>query len=138
MTWLSIIKQHHKGIKRAFMVSIANPTKQNISYLKFLINGHSIAEEAVIYPQLSLHGMNDEDLEKEQTGAKEQIHYLSHHYDEPNIKIELKKLYKAVLLHALDHEEKHKFKELDKKLSKEENIKLGDEYLKHYTKWTSA
>jgi len=133
--WLSIIKIHHEGIKQAFVVAINAPSKDNIDNLKFLINAHAISEEAVIYPQLSLHGINDELLEKEQTGAKEEIHFLSHHYDEKNIKKELKKLMKAVLEHAIIHEEKHKFKQLFGKLSTPENMKLGKEYLEHYNRW---
>jgi hemerythrin superfamily protein len=135
MNWLSEIKKHHEAIKRAFIIAINDPSESNVKELKFLINAHSIAEEAVIYPQLSKHGINDEQLEKEQTGAKEEIHYLSHHVDEPDIKGKLKKLMKAVLEHAVVHEEHKAFPKLMSKLSTPENMKLGDEYMTHYDKW---
>jgi len=136
--WLTIIKSHHEGIKQAFEEAIADPTEENVEHAKFLLNAHAIYEEAVIYPKLSENGIDDENLEREQTGAKEEIHYLSHHYDEPNISEKLQGLLDAILVHPIQHEEKSKFKKLYGKLTAAENIKVGKDYLKHYDKWCNT
>jgi len=146
MDWLKEIKKHHLGIKKQFDLCIKEPTKPNVEYLQTLIDAHAIAEEAVIYPQISKHDMDDEGLEKEQTEAKEIIHSLVKNYskwknfvknDENYLVSKLTELKAAVLEHAIQHEEKDKFKKLYADLSKEETDKLGDKYMKHYDAWIS-
>jgi hypothetical protein len=146
MDWLKEIKKHHLGIKKQFDLCIKEPTKSNVEHLEDLIDAHAISEEAVIYPEISKHGMNDEGLEAEQTEAKELIHYLVKNFDkykgmkkgkESYLVLKLTELKAAVLEHAIKHEEKDKFKKLYAELTKEETEKLGNEYIEHYEEWQS-
>jgi len=55
--WLSQILDHHEGIERAFAetkaASTASDRRAAQKRLAILLNGHSMAEEAVIYPALA-------------------------------------------------------------------------------------
>ena len=137
MSWLDLVKQHHIGIKDAFLDAIANPDKDTIGHAKWLLNAHCSAEEAVIYQALSANSIDDELLEKQQTGAKEEIHVLSHDEDDPDISEKLQGLLDAILEHV-KLEEKSKFPKLYGKLTAEENISLGKSYLDHYNKWVDV
>lgn len=131
-SWLREVKRHHEGIKQAFQVAYTNPTQPNLDRLKLLLDAHSSAEEATIYPALVAHGIKDDNLETEQAAAVARIAYLSEHITDPSTKSELKDLYEKVLVHAVVHEEKSKFYDLQKRMTTPENIQLTQAYIAAY------
>ena len=130
--WLTIIKKHHKGIKAAFDAAKRNPTQATLQKLKKLLMAHAIAEENTVYPTLEEHGISDTSLEHEQDGAKAEVKKLAANWKDPDIKKKIAKLEKGVLEHAIQHEEKDRFKRLFSKLDAEQTKKLTIAYKKRY------
>ena len=74
--WLSAALDHHEDIDTAFdaarSASTPQQAKDAVRALGGLLTGHSIAEEAVLYPALAMHGhkMNAAEAYQEQQTAK--------------------------------------------------------------------
>jgi hemerythrin superfamily protein len=74
--WLKLILDHHEQVEEAFerLLNAKTATSQRSAqkWLTTLLTGHSIAEEAAIYPALALAGMKDSAVEayQEQSEAK--------------------------------------------------------------------
>ena len=82
--WLSMILDHHELVEQAFAdVKAANDApsrRQAQKKLGVLLNGHSMAEEAVVYPALDRIGKraDAETAYTQQVAAKMQIAALEH------------------------------------------------------------
>jgi len=82
--WLSLILDHHEGIQAAFrdLRSSIGPEARSAAQKKLgvLLNGHAMAEEAVIYPALAHAGkmISAETAYIEQVAAKMQLAALEH------------------------------------------------------------
>jgi hypothetical protein len=82
--WLSLILDHHEGIEAAFaeIKSASGSEERRVAQKKLatLLNGHAMAEEAVIYPALAHAGklMSAETAYIEQVAAKMQLAALEH------------------------------------------------------------
>jgi len=74
--WLRLILAHHRAIEDAFaqlaVASDANGRRRAQKWLATLLNGHSMAEEAVIYPAMALGDQKTHATTAftEQSGAK--------------------------------------------------------------------
>ena len=74
--WLKLILDHHEQVEEAFQrvlnAKTVNSQRSAQKWLATLLTGHSIAEEAVIYPALALQGSKDSAVEAyhEQSEAK--------------------------------------------------------------------
>jgi len=82
--WLSQILDHHEQIEQAFAATRAAPDaaarRRAQKHLALLLTGHSMAEEAVIYPALAHAGKQGHanTAYTEQTAAKLQLAALEH------------------------------------------------------------
>jgi hypothetical protein len=82
--WLSLILDHHEEIEQAFAkvraAGDAQSRRAAQKTLATLLNGHSMAEEAVVYPALAHIGktMSAEMAYTQQVAAKMQIAALDH------------------------------------------------------------
>jgi len=82
--WLSMILDHHEGIEAAFaaLKAAGSPEARRTAQkaLGTLLNGHAMAEEAVIYPALAHAGkmLSAETAYIEQVAAKMQLAALDH------------------------------------------------------------
>jgi hypothetical protein len=76
--WLSQVLDHHEQIDAAFVAvrTASNSTSRRAAqkWLGTLLTGHSIAEEAVLYPAMALrdHKAHSAEAYTEQSGAKVQ------------------------------------------------------------------
>ena len=76
--WLAQVLDHHEQIEAAFEAvrSAATPAARRAAqkWLGILLTGHSIAEEAVLYPAMALgdHKAHSAEAYSEQSGAKVQ------------------------------------------------------------------
>lgn len=137
--WLSLALEHHDQIRSAFVVALQTPPGGGrISALKGLamvLNGHSLAEEVVLYPALA---DLDEDQAKtaydEQTEAKIQMARLEK--TDPRSEdwgVLLEEVQGAVLAHMAE-EETTWFVEL--KQSDENQAKLTARYKEEFERYT--
>ena len=82
--WLSQILDHHEGIDQAFAAvksaTSADSRRTALKRLGVLLNGHAMAEEAVIYPALAQAGKQGHanTAYTEQAAAKMQMAALEH------------------------------------------------------------
>lgn len=109
--WLSMILDHHEMVDQAFAdlraTSDAASRRQAQKKLAVILNGHAIAEEAVVYPALARIGktMDAEMAYAQQVSAKMQIAALDH-YDPMSAEYldKLGRLEGAVKRHVYDEE----------------------------------
>lgn len=116
--WLSQILDHHEAVEEAFArvraAADAQERRAAQKWLGVVLNGHSMAEEAVIYPALSHAGekMSAETAYLEQVAAKQQFAALDHF--DPMSQDYLDKLghLEGAVFHHVYEEEQHWFPKL--------------------------
>lgn len=139
--WLSQILDHHRQIEAGFgAVSAAQSGEERRTALKrlaTLLTGHSLAEEAVIYPAIS---WSDEDAQAtlsytEQAAAKLQLGLLQH--VDPMSQDFMDKLehLRGAVLHHVYKEEGSRFPRLRRRLSADEQRQLTAHYREEYERY---
>jgi len=140
--WLSLVIGHHKQIESAFAaVKAASDGPARLAaqnHLALLLTGHSIAEEAVIYPALvkvdeesdSTKAYTEQSAAKVQMGLLEDLDPMSQEYAD-----KLEHIRGAVAHHVYE-EEGNWFVSLHSKLSPADQTKLTFRYQQEFSRYT--
>jgi hypothetical protein len=140
--WLSLVLDHHRQIEAAFAaVKTATNAASRVAAQKrlaLLLTGHSIAEEAVIYPAL-VKADEEGDSTKaytEQSAAKVQMALLEDL--EPMSQEYLDKLehIRGAVAHHVYEEENEWFVGLKEKLSPADQTKITFRYQEEFSRYT--
>jgi hypothetical protein len=140
--WLSLVLDHHKQIEAAFAaVKAATDAASRIATQKrlaLLLTGHSIAEEAVIYPALvkaneqahSTKAYTEQSAAKVQMGLLEDLEPMSQEY--------LDKLehIRGAVAHHVYEEEGNWFVDLKTKLPPADQTKITFRYQEEFSRYT--
>lgn len=139
--WLSQILEHHLDIEDAFdaVKAAQNPAERLSEFrqLAVLLNGHSIAEEAVIYPALATSGekghagvgYDEQAMVKVQMAALEALNPMSQDFLDKLEHIE------GAVAHHVYAEEGNWFLDLKKKADPAEQAKLSSRYTEEYARY---
>ena len=142
--WLAQVLDHHEQIEAAFdaVRNASNPTARRAAQksLAALLTGHSLAEEAVLYPAMALgdHKAHSAEAYVEQSGAKVQTAGLDEL--EPMSKDYLDKLEhlrSAVAMHVY-REESDWFPELRKSGEAVAQAKLSRRYKEEFDRYMGS
>lgn len=140
--WLSMILDHHEGIEAAFEAvrnaQGAEARRAAQQRLGFLLTGHAIAEEGVIYPALAHAGkmMNAEVAYVQQVAAKMQLAALERLDPESEDYLDkLGHLEGALLTHVFE-EENGWFVDMKEKASAEDQARATARYKEEYERYT--
>ena len=137
--WLSLALEHHDQIRSAFIrAAEAPPGGARLTALKglaILNNGHSIAEEIVLYPALSELKPKQGDMAyAQQSEAKVEMSRLEQlDPASPDWLVQLEAIRDAVLQHMLEEEEGWF---LDLKASPRNQAKLTARYKEEFERYT--
>jgi hypothetical protein len=142
--WLSLVLDHHAKIERAFEAVRAAPDaasrRSAQKALAVVLTGHSIAEEAVLYPALAHAGHKGQAgaAYAEQTAAKMQIAALERL--DPLSEDYLDKLghLEGAVRHHVYSEESSWFLELKREAPADEQDKIGQRYAEEYNRYVSG
>ena len=144
-TWFNQILEHHMIIEQTFDAvkdakSLAARTEAQ-KKLMILLTGHSIAEEAIVYPFMKLdtsskdaiHAYAEQSLAKiELVGLDEISDKMSKAYDDKLEEIRL-----AVVHHMIE-EERDFFPELQEKADNAENTKISKHYNMEFERYVPS
>jgi hypothetical protein len=139
--WLSMVLEHHRQIEAAFAAVKAATTAATRVYaqkeLAVLLMGHSIAEEAVLYPALvaadekshATKAYTEQSAAKTQMGLLETLPPMSQDY--------LDKLehIRGAVAHHVYEEEGTWFFELKEKLPAAEHTRLSQRYEEEFSRY---
>jgi hemerythrin superfamily protein len=139
--WLSIILDHHEGIESAFAdvkaASGGESRKRALERLGTLLNGHSMAEEATVYPAVAQaeSKMSAETAYTEQAAAKMQLAALE--LLDPTSQDFLDKLghLEGAVLHHVYKEESQWFPDLKRKADQMLQAHVKERYLEEYERY---
>ena len=140
--WLSLVLEHHRQIEAAFAAVKAAPDAAGRigaqKRLALLLTGHSIAEEAVIYPALvaaneeahSTKAYTEQSAAKVQMGLLENLDPMSQEY--------LDKLehIRGAVAHHVYEEEGNWFLDLKTKLPPADQTKITFRYQEEFSRYT--
>lgn len=139
--WLSQILDHHLDIEEAFeAVKTAEDKFQRLAEFKqlaILLNGHSLAEEVVVYPMLGAAGekghaglaYNEQAMTKVQMAALETIDPMSQDFIDKLEHIE------GAVAHHVYTEEGDWFLDLKKQATPEQDALLTERYAEEYARY---
>ncbi|MXO98234.1 hemerythrin domain-containing protein [Altererythrobacter xixiisoli] len=139
--WLDQILQHHMDIEDAFLAvksaTDAQIQRQELKNLGVLLTGHSIAEEAVIYPALAKDGekthaamgYDEQAMVKVQMALLEQLPPLSQDFLDRLEHIE------GAVAHHMYAEEGNWFLDLKEAATPEQETLLTLRYSEEYTRY---
>jgi hypothetical protein len=141
-SWLEAILDHHLQIESAFAsakaASSAEQRRAAQKKLALLLTGHSIAEEATVYPALALNGEkgHSEMAYVEQSAAKVQLAALE--ALDPMSQDYLDKLghLEGAVAHHVYEEEGSRFPDLMEKLDATLDAHLAARYREEYSRYT--
>jgi hypothetical protein len=126
--WLAMALDHHRQIEGAFARARSGVDgagrKQALKELMLVLNGHSLAEETVLYPALAEHGEKSHASMSfdEHAMTKVQMHELEHL--DPMSQEWLDKLehIRGAVLHHMYEEEGERFVDLAQKAAAESEV----------------
>jgi hypothetical protein len=141
--WLAMALDHHRQIESAFNRARsgidAAARKQAFKELALVLNGHSLAEETVLYPALVEHGEKGHaDMSyEEHTMTKVQMHELEHL--DPMSQEWLDKLdhIRGAVLHHMYEEEGERFIDLAEKAAAESEV-LSQRFAEEYERYAGG
>lgn len=140
-TWFSMVLDHHQQIEAAFdAVERAKTIEQRRAtqkWLAILLTGHSIAEEAVLYPALASHGeklrtelaYQEQSAAKGETAALEELDPLSQDYEDKLAHI------RGAVQHHMYQEESSWFRKLHDKSSPDTLKRLTQRYDEEFSRY---
>jgi hypothetical protein len=139
--WLSLVLDHHQQIEEAFArvraAANAQSRREAQKALAILLNGHSMAEEAVIYPALAHIGkaMSAEMAYTQQIAAKMQIAALDHL--DPMAEDYLDKLghLEGAVAHHVYEEEHSWFVDLKEQAPPADQMRVSERYKEEYERY---
>jgi hemerythrin superfamily protein len=142
--WLADVLQHHEQIDAAFAsvksASDAASRRSALKELSTLLSGHSIAEEAVIYPALSDNGENghatmaytEQSAAKMQIGLLERMDPMSQDFDDKLGHLE------GAVKHHVYQEESTWFIDLVDAAPDADHQMIGQRYREEFSRYMSG
>jgi len=143
-TWLSMVLEHHENIEAAFSAvkTATTPAAQVAAQKKLatILTGHSVAEEAALYPALADAGekghatmaYTEQSAAKLQMGLLEKVEPLTQDYSDKLEHI------RGAVVHHMYEEERNWFLDLNDKVPLEEQNRLTARYLEEFTRYVGA
>ena len=143
-SWLSMIVDQHQQIENAFerARSAQDPAAQTaaLKQLMLVLNGHSLAEEAVIYPGLVMAGekahsgtaYTQHTATKIQLGELETLPPLSQEFTEKLEHV------RGAVLHHIYEEESNWLLDLESKASATENQRLTQRFTEEFERYAGG
>ena len=143
-TWLSMVLEHHESIEAAFSaVKTATTAPAQVAAQKKLatiLTGHSVAEEAALYPALADAGekghatmaYTEQSAAKLQMALLEKVEPLTQDYADKLEHI------RGAVLHHMYEEEGNWFLDLKDKVPLEEQNRLTARYLEEFSRYVGA
>lgn len=140
--WLSLVLDHHRQIEAAFAaVKATTDSASRVSAQKrlaLLLTGHSIAEEAVIYPALakaneeghSTKAYAEQSAAKVQMGLLEDLDPMSQEY------VDKLEHIRGAVAHHVYEEEGNWFVDLKAKLAPADQTKITFRYQQEFSRYT--
>ena len=140
--WLSLVLRHHQAIEAAFAATkdASTPAARRSAQkrLATLLTGHSLAEEAVLYPALADEGEKGHATTAytEQSAAKLQMGLLEKL--DPSSQEYLDKLehIRGAVAHHVYEEENNWFLDIQRKMPADERSRLTARYLEEFNRYT--
>jgi hemerythrin superfamily protein len=139
--WLSSILQHHEMIESAFAeVRAATDPQQRIAAhkrLALILTGHSIAEEAVIYPAMARADEKGSSVKAytEQSAAKAQLGLLGNLPPMSQEYLDKLEHIRGAVLHHVYEEEGEWFADLRQQLGESEQALLTERYMEEFNRY---
>jgi hypothetical protein len=142
--WLSQILDHHQGLEQAFaeVKSASDSTTRTAAFkqLGVLLTGHSIAEEAVIYPALAQDGekthsgmaYDEQAMAKVQMALLEKLDPMSQDFLDKLEHVE------GAVAHHMYEEEGNWFLDLKRELSQSDQAQLTERYAEEYERYVGT
>jgi hemerythrin superfamily protein len=139
--WLSMVLDHHEQIEAAFMAvkGATNPAARikTLKKLATLLTGHSIAEEAALYPALAkvdekghaVKAYTEQSAAKLQLGLLEDLPPMSQDFADKLAHIE------GTVTHHVYEEEGNWFLDLKSKTPAADQTKLTLRYQEHFARY---
>lgn len=142
--WLSMVLEHHRQIDAAFDTAerAADPASRLAAQkaLGVILTGHSIAEEAALYPALAAdHQVGHAELAyQEQSAAKMEMGLLERL--DPTSEDYADKLghIRGAVMHHVYSEEGTWFLELKQSLSADEQARIGQRYAEEFERYMGS
>jgi iron-sulfur cluster repair protein YtfE (RIC family) len=140
-SWFAQILDHHEQIEAAFdAVEAAKTAEQRRAtqkWLSVILTGHSIAEEAVIYPAMASHGeklgaelgYQEQSAAKGEAAALEELDPLGEDYLDKLAHI------RGAVAHHMYEEEHRRFPKLQDRASAETNTRLTQRYEEEFDRY---
>lgn len=140
-TWLAMVIEHHEMIESAFeaveRASTADERRAAQKWLQIVFNGHSIAEEAVLYPAMASHGekgraelaYQEQSAAKGETAALEELDPMSEDYRDKLGHI------RGAVAHHMFEEESNFLRKLYEHVSPETMNRLTTRYREEFTRY---
>lgn len=142
--WLSTVLDHHRQIEAAFdAVSRADDAASRIAAQKELgtiLTGHSIAEEAALYPALAAdHQVGHAELAyQEQSAAKMEMGLLERLDPMSEDYLDKFEHIRGAVLHHVYSEEGTWFLQLKESLPAEEQVRIGKRYDEEFYRYMGS
>jgi hypothetical protein len=139
--WLAMVLDHHEQVEAAFTAvkSAADPAVRlsSLKQLSTLLTGHSIAEEAALYPALAkvdekghaVKAYTEQSAAKLQLGLLEDLPPMSQEFMDKLEHIE------GAVAHHVYEEESNWFIELKTKTPAADQVKLTQRYQEHFSRY---
>ena len=139
--WLAMVLDHHQQVETAFtdVKSAADPATRiaQLKKLATLLTGHSMAEEAALYPALAkvdekghaVKAYTEQSAAKLQMGLLEDLPPMSQEFVDKLGHIE------GAVAHHVYEEESNWFLELKTKVPAADQVKLTQRYQQHFARY---
>lgn len=139
--WLSAILKHHLQIEAAFdaleQASTVATRRAAQKWLSIILTGHSIAEEAVVYPAMASNGekvraemgYQEQAAAKGETAALDELNPLGEDYNDKLAHI------RGAVEHHMFQEESAWFPKLHRNASAETIQRVTDRYLEEFNRY---
>jgi hemerythrin superfamily protein len=143
-SWLSMVLDHHEEIERHFMqLRQATNGQERLQHLKqiaLILNGHSLAEEVVLYPALVVAGekahstmsYTEHSGTKVQMGELETIDPMSQEF------LDKAEHIRGALAHHMYEEENNRFLDLLQKLPTTEHQRLTQRFTEEFERYSGG
>ena len=142
--WLSMVLQHHVQIEKAFAAvkAATDPATRVVAQKKLgvILTGHSIAEEAVLYPALVTANEKGHSTMAytEQSAAKVQLALLESIAPMTQSYLDKLEHIRGAVAHHVYEEEGTWFIELKKNIPAADQVKLTQRYKQEFTRYVGA
>lgn len=141
-SWMSLVLDHHEAIEECFedVCNASDNHSRQTSFMRLatLLNGHSLAEEVVLYPALALNGEKSDATEgySEQAATKIQMAALEDMDPASQDYLDKIRHVRGAVLHHMYEEENEWFPELLGKCDVSKHHVLTMRYQEEFLRYT--